>query len=144
MRHARAKEKGTRRTIFMVSFVPTLIVVVFLISWRPLLLPYFFRYAKWVITEVINDKQRFLENELQFALKEWRLYELESRFGQEWCKENVRQRSDVTWLTLLCIINRFSFSFLCFKRGHLSYPMNPYALRTFAVGASCHVLTDLK
>ena len=99
MRHGRAKEKGTRRTIFMVSFVPTLIVVIFLISWRPLLLPYFFRYAKWVITEVINDKQRVLENELQFALKEWRLYELESRFGQEWCKENVRQRSDVTWLT---------------------------------------------
>ena len=26
----------------------------------------------------------------------------------------------------------------------LSYPMNPYALRTCAVGASCHVLTDLK
>ena len=26
----------------------------------------------------------------------------------------------------------------------LSYPMNPYALRTCAVGSSCHVLTDLK
>ena len=26
----------------------------------------------------------------------------------------------------------------------MSYPMNPYALRTCAVGASCHVLTDLK
>ena len=26
----------------------------------------------------------------------------------------------------------------------LSYPMNPYALRTCAVGPSCHVLTDLK
>ena len=26
----------------------------------------------------------------------------------------------------------------------VSYPMNPYALRTCAVGASCHVLTDLK
>jgi len=26
----------------------------------------------------------------------------------------------------------------------LSYPMNPYALRTCAVGTSCHVLTDLK
>ena len=25
----------------------------------------------------------------------------------------------------------------------LSYPMNPYALRTCAVGSSCHVLTDL-
>ena len=26
----------------------------------------------------------------------------------------------------------------------VSYPMNPYALRTCAVGSSCHVLTDLK
>ena len=34
----------------------------------------------------------------------------------------------------------------CFKglTGSVSYPMNPYALRTCAVGASCHVLTDLK
>ena len=46
--------------------------------------------------------------------------------------------------TLLCIFIRFSFSFLCFNRGHLSYPMNPYALRTRALGPSCHVLTDLK
>ena len=46
--------------------------------------------------------------------------------------------------TLLCIFIRFSFSFLCFNRGHLSYPMNPYALRTRALGLSCHVLTDLK
>ena len=28
--------------------------------------------------------------------------------------------------------------------GLLSYPMNPYALRTCALGPSCHVLTDLK
>ena len=28
--------------------------------------------------------------------------------------------------------------------SEVSYPMNPYALRTCAVGASCHVLTDLK
>ena len=28
--------------------------------------------------------------------------------------------------------------------GYLSYPMNPYELRTCAVGSSCHVLTDLK
>ena len=36
--------------------------------------------------------------------------------------------------TLRCIIFRFSFSFLCFKRRHLSYPMNPYAIRACAVG----------
>ena len=28
--------------------------------------------------------------------------------------------------------------------SEVSYAMNPYALRTCAVGASCHVLTDLK
>ena len=27
---------------------------------------------------------------------------------------------------------------------NVSYPMNPYAFRTCAVGASCHVLKDLK
>ena len=26
----------------------------------------------------------------------------------------------------------------------MSYPMNPYALHTCTVGASCHVLTDFK
>ena len=46
--------------------------------------------------------------------------------------------------TLLCIFIRFSFSFLCFKRGRLSYLVNPYTLRTCAVGPSCHVLTNLK
>ena len=85
----------------MVSFILTLIVVVFLVVWRPLLLTVFFRYAKLIISEVINDKQRFLENQLQFAAKEWRLYEIESRFGQDWCKENVTSRSDVTWLTVV-------------------------------------------
>ena len=95
------KEKGTRRTIFMVSFIPSFIVVVFLVVWRPLLLSYFFRYAKLIISEVINDKQRFLDNELHFAAKEWRLYQIESRFGQDWCKENVKSRSDVTWLTVV-------------------------------------------
>ena len=95
------KEKGTRRTIFLVSFIPTFIVVVVLVFWRPLLLTVFFRYAKLIISEVINDKQRILDNQLQFAAKEWRLYEIESRFGQDWCKENVKSRSDVTWLTVV-------------------------------------------
>ena len=30
------------------------------------------------------------------------------------------------------------------KWPYHTYPMNPYALRTCALGASCHVLTDLK
>jgi len=75
--------------------------VVVLVFWRPLLLTVFFRYAKLIISEVINDKQRILDNQLQFAAKEWRLYEIESRFGQDWCKENVKSRSDVTWLTVV-------------------------------------------
>ena len=65
------------------------------------MLTVFFRYAKLIISEVIKDKQRFLDNQLQFAAKEWRLYGIESRFGQDWCKENVKSRSDVTWLTVV-------------------------------------------
>lgn len=95
------KEKGLRRKICIISFIPTLIVVVFLIVWRPMLLPYSFRYAKLVISEVLKDKQRFLDNEMELAFKEWRMYELETRFGQEWCKENIEPRSDVTWLTVV-------------------------------------------
>ena len=98
------KEKETRRTIFMVFFILTLIAVVFLAAWRPLLVSYLFRVAKLLVSEVtkvMNDKQSFIDNELQFAAMEWRLYEIESRFGQDWCKENVKSRSDVTWLTVV-------------------------------------------
>ncbi|KAJ7378888.1 hypothetical protein OS493_019579 [Desmophyllum pertusum] len=49
----------------------------------------------------MNDEQRFEENKLQFAHKDWRMYQIESRFGQDWCKENVKPRSDVTWLTIV-------------------------------------------
>ena len=100
-KYVRTKEKGARRTICMVSFIPALSVVIVVLVWRPLLLSYFFRYAKLIISEVIDDKHRFLDNELQFASKEWRLYEIESRFGQDWCKENAEPRSDVTWLTVV-------------------------------------------
>ena len=66
-----------------------------------MLLPYFFRYAKLIISEAMNDKQRYLDNELQIAQKEWRMYQIESRFGQDWCKENMKSRSDVIWLTIV-------------------------------------------
>ena len=96
------KEKWIPRTIYMVTpFIPILIVLVILVVWRPTLLSYFFWYAKLIVLEVINDKQRFLENELQVAGKEWRLYEMERRFGQDWCNENVESRSDVTWLSVV-------------------------------------------
>ena len=65
------------------------------------MLPYFFRYAKLIISEFMNDKQRFLDNQLELAYKEWRLYQIESRFGQDWCREKVTPRSDVTWLTAM-------------------------------------------
>ncbi|XP_078347773.1 glycogenin-1-like [Oculina patagonica] len=101
MKNARTRQKGSRRTICVVALIPTLTVVIFLVVWRPLLLPYFFRYARMVISEFMNDKQRFKDNQLQLALKEWRMYQLETRFGQDWCKENVKPRSDVTWLTAM-------------------------------------------
>ena len=101
MENAKTREKGSRRTICAVAFIPTLLVVIFLVVWRPLLLPYFFRYAKLIISEFMNDKQRFLDNQLELAQKEWRMYQIESRFGQDWCRDNVTPRSDVTWLTAM-------------------------------------------
>ena len=101
MKNIRTSKKGSHRTIGVVTLILTLVVVSFVVVWRPLLLPYFFRYAKLIISEAMNDKQRFLENKLQFAHKEWRMYQIESRFGQDWCKEKVKPRSDVTWLTIV-------------------------------------------
>lgn len=100
-RHPQKKEKGSRRTIFLVAFVPTVIFLALLLVWRPLLVTYFFRYSRLIISEVASDHQRLLDREMQLASKEWRLYELERRFGQQWCKENVAPRSDVAWLTVV-------------------------------------------
>ena len=101
MKNELTRERGSGRTICALSVLPTLTVVIFLVVWRPLLLPYFFRYARSIISECMNDKQRIQENELLLAQKEWRMYKLESRFGQDWCKENMKVRSNVTWLTAL-------------------------------------------
>lgn len=101
MKNEFTRERGSGRTICALSVLPTLTVVIFLVVWRPLLLPYFFRYARSIISECMNDKQRIQENELLLAQKEWRMYKLESRFGQDWCKENMKVRSNVTWLTAL-------------------------------------------
>ena len=98
---SRTRQKGSRRTICVIAFIPSLIVVIFLVVWRPLLLPYFFGYAKMVISEFMIDKQRFQDNQMQLARKEWRMYQIESRFGQDWCKENAKPRRDVTWLTVM-------------------------------------------
>ena len=101
MKNEVTRERGSGRTVCALSVLPTLTVFIFLVVWRPLLLPYFFRYAQLVISECINDKQRFQENELLVAQKEWRMYKIESRYGQDLCKENMKLRSNVTWLTAL-------------------------------------------
>lgn len=87
--------------IFAVSLLPILVVVVSFVAWRPLLPSHLLRYSKLIIAEVMNNNQRFLDNELQAVSKEWRLFELERRFGQDWCRENVVSRGDVTWLTVV-------------------------------------------
>ena len=39
---------------------------------------------------------------MELAHKEWRMYQIESRFGQGWCKEkHIKSRSNVTWLTIV-------------------------------------------
>ena len=99
--HPQKRQKGSRRAVCVLAFVPTTIFLIMLVVWRPLLLPYFFRYVRLIVSEVASDHQRFLDNEVQLASKEWRLYQLETRYGQQWCKENVETRSDVTWLTVV-------------------------------------------
>ena len=89
------------RTIFLWSFIPIAIFTVIICSWRPIFIAYGFRYVKIVFSEILRDKQRFIDKELQTATNEWRLYQMESLFGQEWCKGNDEPRSNVTWLTAL-------------------------------------------
>ena len=101
MEKERTKEKVTRRTICMLCFAPMLMVAVLVVAWRPILFGYSFTFVKMVVSHILNDKQKFLDNQLVFAQMEWRLYQMETRFGQDWCKENVASRSDVTWLTVM-------------------------------------------
>ena len=76
--------------------------MIFIFVWRPLLLPYFFSYTKIIISESWNYKQRVQENKMELAQKEWRMYQIESRFGQDWCKEQqIKSRSNITWLTIV-------------------------------------------
>ena len=101
MENERAREKGSRRTVCILWFFPVFIVAIFVVAWRPILLPYSVKYVKMVVSLIVNDKQRFLDNELLFAHKEWRFYQMETRFGQDWCKEHGESQSNVTWLTVM-------------------------------------------
>ena len=66
------------------------------------------------------------------------------------CAFNCVMFKDLIW-TVWCLSNwailllaHLGLTTLIVFVKFMSYPMNPYALRTCAVVASCHVLTDLK
>ena len=102
MMNTPGRERGSRRKILALTLIPTVIIVTFVFVWRPLLLPYSFTYAKIIISESWSYEQRLQENKMELALKEWRMYQIESRFGQEWCKEKyIKSRSNVAWLTIV-------------------------------------------
>jgi len=117
-------EKARRPTIIAVTLIPIIIALIFLVTWRPLLFTYFFRYAKLIVSEASEDEVRRQENKLEVAYKEWRMYQIESHFGQDWCKKKqIESRSDVLWLTIV-VDDRFAVPALVL--GH--------SIRTF----SCH------
>ena len=101
MKDTKKTHGGSHRRLYGLTVLISIAVVIFIFLWRPILLSYFFRYTKIIISEAMSYEQRIMDNELQLARKEWRTYQIESRFGQEWCKENVQSRSDVTWLTIV-------------------------------------------
>ena len=98
MRLTQTQQETCSRTAFAV----TLIVLILFFMWRPLLLTYFFRYIKLIVSEASKDETRRQEVKLEVAYREWRMYQIESRFGRDWCKEKkIESRSDVTWLTIV-------------------------------------------
>ena len=101
MKNERVKEKGSSRTVCILCLSPMFIAAILVVAWRPILLPYSVKYVKLAVSHIVNDKQRFLDNELLFAHKEWKFYQMETRFGQDWCKEHGKSRSNVTWLTVM-------------------------------------------
>ena len=101
MKNERVKEKGSCRTVCILCLSPMFIAAILVVAWRPILLPYSVKYVKLAVSHIVHDKQRFFDNELLFAHKEWKFYQMETRFGQDWCKEHGKSRSNVTWLTVM-------------------------------------------
>ena len=101
MKNERVKEKGSCRTVCILCLCPMFIAAILVVAWRPILLPYSVKYVKLAVSHIVHDKQRFFDNELLFAHKEWKFYQMETRFGQDWCKEHGKSRSNVTWLTVM-------------------------------------------
>ena len=69
--------------------------------WKPLLFWKLKQYTNLIIKEWASDRERFLTTDYHLAHKEWRLHQMESRFGQQYCKEFVKPRKDVAWLTAM-------------------------------------------
>ena len=92
------ESKGTFGIISL--FLPFLLLGL-VILWKPLFFSYAISYGKLICDLVAKDHERRLENDLQLAQKEWRLYEFETRYGQDWCKHNKAKRGAVSWLSAL-------------------------------------------
>ena len=101
MKNERVKEKGSCRTVCILCLSPMFIAAILVVAWRPILLPYSVKYVQLAVSHIVHDKQRFFDNELLFAHKEWKFYQMETRLGQDWCKEHGKSRSNVTWLTVM-------------------------------------------
>ncbi|XP_020632367.1 WD repeat-containing protein 66-like [Orbicella faveolata] len=81
-------------------------------------------YTKLIVSEASKDEMRRQDNKLEVAYKEWRMYQIESSFGQDWCKQKkIESRGDVAWLTIV-VDDKFAIPALVL--GH--------SIRTF----SCH------
>ena len=78
-----------------------ILFAMFIHVWKPFLISYLFSYTRLIIQEISYDRQRSFQNNFVLAQKEWRFYKLESRFGQQWCKEKGEPREDFAWLTVV-------------------------------------------
>lgn len=94
------KAIATYRSRNLIVGIPVLLFL-YVIFAKPLVLYYLCQYTKLIVREILIDRTRLLENDIQLAQKEWRLYQMESKFGQKWCQEKVKPRSDWTWLTAM-------------------------------------------
>lgn len=97
----RKKESYRKVRFGILISISVIIAVSSLLVWGPISLAYYLKITKFVFKEVMRDEERFLENELQLSSKEWRMYQIESRFGQEWCRILYIKKKKVTWLTIV-------------------------------------------
>ena len=95
-------DQKSQKRICVSICIPIVVFAFCVVVWRPILVPYSYKFVNIVSFHIINDKQKSLDNELLLARKEWKFYQLERRFRQRWCKEtNVRSRKNVAWLTVM-------------------------------------------